>query len=68
MTDLRHSWRQPVRFPHKTERECSRCGLIRVTRHDAGESAIPWVEFWKEGSRLDVRGTPTCEPAEQVVA
>jgi hypothetical protein len=68
MPDLHHSWSQPNRLPHKTERECVRCGIIRVTRHDAGDTVIPWVEFWRDGERLDVRGTPACQPVDQAAA
>lgn len=53
-----------MRFPFKTERECRRCGLIRVTRHEVGERVVPWVEFWRDGVRLEVCGTPACEPGE----
>ena len=65
----RHSWRQPVRFPLKSERTCRLCGMVRVTRHDAGGSVIPWVEFWRFDGvrqafvRVEARGTPSCEPA-----
>jgi hypothetical protein len=72
----RHSWLPPVRFPLKTERECRLCGVVRVTRHDAGPAAIPWVEFWRRKGvdgrpssdgllvRIEARGTPACSPGE----
>jgi hypothetical protein len=62
MTAPRHSWSAPARFRRKTERVCARCGLVRVTRHDGGDTVIPWVEFWREGVRLEARATPACEP------
>ena len=36
---------------------------VRVTRHDAGPSRPPWIEFWLNGERLSVEGgrTPVCE-------
>ena len=61
MTSVRHGWSAPVRFPLKTERECRRCPTVRVTRHDAGPSAVPWVEFWKDGVRVETARTPVCE-------
>ena len=59
----RQSWGEAVRFPLKTERECRKCGCVRVTRHDAGPSRPPWIEFWLNGERLSVEGgrTPVCE-------
>lgn len=58
----RHSWAAPARFALKTERECRLCGCVRVTRHDAGPSRPPWIEFWKHGERLSADGrTPVCE-------
>jgi hypothetical protein len=57
----RHAWGKAVRFPLKTERQCSLCGCVRVTRHDAGPSAIPWTEFWLHGDQMpDAGRTPTC--------
>ena len=52
---MRHRWGAPERHLHKTERVCGRCGLVRVTRHDAGAGAIPWVEFWtRDGERINL--------------
>lgn len=63
----RHSWSPPSRSCEpRTERTCRRCGLVRVTRHDGGTGAIPWVEF-EADSGLLVEGsgrTPACEPVE----
>jgi hypothetical protein len=57
-----HKWGAPVRFERKTERECQRCGMIQVTRH---EDDI-WTEFWKDAERVSQDGnrTPICEPIE----
>ena len=60
----RHSW-GPKQRPTElwTEAACTRCGVVRVTRHDAGASAIPWVEFYDaDGLLIDAGGrTPVCE-------
>ena len=60
MSALRHSWGEPVRFVHKTERSCVRdgCDIVKVTRHDGD---MPWIEFWRDGERLEVDKTPACE-------
>lgn len=56
----RHRWGEPVRFAHKTEREClNGCGIVKVTRH---EDDI-WTEFWRGGERIFSNHTPVCEAA-----
>jgi hypothetical protein len=57
----KHKWGDPTRTALRTERVCARCGIIKVTRHDAGRGAIPWTEFERDGGRLEGRGTPPCE-------
>jgi hypothetical protein len=54
----RHRWGTPNRFRLKTERECLRCGLVKVTRHETGMNV--WTEFWRDGERLHEGGTPIC--------
>ena len=63
----RHAWGAPVRFPLKTEWQCLLCGMVRVTRHDAGPGAIPWTEFWHGGRMLDPPPgkTPACTVARR---
>ena len=39
-----HSWSEPVRFEHKSERVCARCGLIKVSHHEGNEH---WIDFWR---------------------
>lgn len=71
---MRHSWGEPSRPSElRTERVCKKCGLLRVTRHDGGSSAIPWTEFyrkhWTEHKRfgeielqlIEGTRTPECE-------
>jgi hypothetical protein len=55
----RHDWTAiaPKRYPFKTERECARCGLIKVTRH---ENDRHWIEFWKDGEKVEGKATPPC--------
>ncbi len=60
----RHSWSEPRRPDElRTERTCTRCGVVKITRHDAGASAIPWVEFYDaNGFDLEEIRTPPCVP------
>lgn len=60
---LRHRWGEAVRFVHKTERSCVRdgCEIVKVTRHDG--DGLPWIEFWRDGERLEADRTPPCEGA-----
>jgi hypothetical protein len=59
MSAPRHSWGEPARFEHKTEREClNGCGVIRVTRHEGGRH---WVEFWRDCEKISTGKTPICE-------
>lgn len=67
----RHIWGEasrPTRF--KTERECSRCGLVKVTRHEGmagspGESH--WTEWWRGLERIHAEQTPACEPVVAIM-
>lgn len=59
----RHEWGEPARFHHKTERECRRCGLLKVTRHEAdGPRDVHFQEFWRGLEQIRTTGTPPCEP------
>lgn len=62
----RHQWSAPWRpSEYLTERKCQRCGLRRITRHDAGLLEIPWYEFRDTtGTLVTFGGTPPCEPVE----
>jgi hypothetical protein len=63
MTSTRHRWDEPVRFERKTERECSRCGMVKVTRREweCGRD-VYWTEFWRDLDRVDKEGeTPPCD-------
>lgn len=62
MNHPRHSWGEPSRFPHKTERQCIKCGLVKVTRHEVdGLREVYWVEFWRGLDLVKNDGTPACE-------
>lgn len=62
----RHKWGEPVRFQFKTERQCTRCPLVRVTRHEPGKLA--WVEWWRDGDRVHSELTPLCDASLEVMA
>lgn len=57
-TSPRHSWCDPVRFlrASKTERECEKCGLVKVTRH----GAFTRTEFYRGLDLIEGKGTPAC--------
>lgn len=63
---MTHRWAEPTREPWATYRQCRRCGMLRVTRHDDAAS-YPWVEFMQGGVLLEDRRTPKCEPVEAKV-
>jgi hypothetical protein len=56
-TSPRHSWGDPVYFIHKTERECRKCGLVRVTKHEPSRC---WTEFWNGLDKIESRNMPAC--------
>lgn len=61
---MRHRWGDKTVFPHKSERVCTRCGLVKVTRHESeGARDVHWQEFWRGLDRIEGEGTPACEPA-----
>jgi len=67
MTELakrqNHRWSKPNPFAQKTERECLRCHIIRVTMHPEGRSGRRhWKEFWRDGEKIEGKRTPVCEP------
>ncbi len=69
MTPTRHRWGERVPFEHKTERECRRCGMVKVTRHE-GEGAFdrPWTEFWRDCDQIRCDATPPCDARLEVPA
>jgi hypothetical protein len=58
MTAPRHSWpvETTVREEYRTVRTCPRCGLQRITHHEAEV----WVDFWRDGRQISKGKTPAC--------
>jgi hypothetical protein len=75
----RHKWgeRQPfmtkgaVPYHFKTERQCARCGVVKVSRHepDDGPFGRHWVEFWDGLDQLAAQGgaVPRCDARLEAV-
>ncbi len=60
----KHSWIDPIRPDlNNTLRTCKKCGLVRITRHEANNSPQHWTEFEMEGRKVVADKTPVCEPA-----
>ena len=57
----RHSWGEPLRALYKTERQCRRCGLVKVTHHD-NPRAGAWVDWWRDDVGT-LSAMPACELA-----
>ena len=55
----RHTWGEPVSFQYKTERTCSICDIVKVTRHEPGVQ--PWLEFYRDGVKIESERTPECD-------
>lgn len=67
MTSVRHSWGEPARFERKSERECRRCGMVKVTRHEAeGPRDVHWTEFWRDCEQIPAQPTPPCDARLEV--
>lgn len=56
----RHKWGDRVPFQFKTERQCARCELVRVTRHD-DPNGRPWIEWWRDSEQIRSDVTPLCD-------
>ena len=52
----RHRWGEKVRFGnYKSEQQCVRCELVKVSRHEnEGSRPLHWKEYWRDGDRMDV--------------
>jgi hypothetical protein len=59
----RHIWGDPDRFPHKTERQCLACLLVKVTRHeiDGAGREYYWTEWYRGLDQIKSKNTPACE-------
>jgi hypothetical protein len=61
----RHKWGEPVRPDlHNTFRTCSKCGLVKITRHEPDNFPVEhWIEWELDGQKIDSKFTPPCEEA-----
>jgi len=69
-TSKRHRWgvgeqfwtKDRVPYHFKTERQCIRCGMVRVTQHETvGTREEHRVEFWLDLDQIEGNGTPLCD-------
>lgn len=60
-----HRWKLVYQDQHKTERQCIRCNMVRVTKHPP--VGFPWIEYWRGLDRLPGDKTPPCEPIAETV-
>ena len=66
MSGTRHRWGVKARFEHKTEQECGRCGIVKVSRNEwqAGRN-LYWTEYWRNLERIDTNSrAPRCADTE----
>jgi hypothetical protein len=56
-TSPRHSWGAETRFLFKTERQCVKCGIVKVTKHEPSRC---WTEFYRGLDKIESRNTPAC--------
>lgn len=64
MSSSRHRWGERVELGlHKSEKQCTRCGIIRASLHQQeGGRDRHWKEFFHGLDRVDVNGaTPPCD-------
>lgn len=68
MTKQNHSWGPPNRIPNalalprKTERQCVKCDVVKVTWHLLEGSQERFrTEFWRGMERIECAATPACE-------
>jgi len=62
MTSTRHRWGDKDRLAHKTEQQCKRCDMVKVTRHEfEGGREIYWIEFWRDCEQIECEATPPCD-------
>lgn len=60
----KHRWGDPVRPDlNNTHRTCSKCGLLRITRHEDDNTPRHWIEFEMEGRKVAADKTPVCGAA-----
>lgn len=65
----RHKWGERVECgPHKSEKQCSRCEMVRASLHDADEHGRQshWKEFWRDQELIARGATPPCDARLEV--
>jgi uncharacterized Fe-S cluster-containing radical SAM superfamily enzyme len=68
VTSTRHRWgEKAVVSRHKSETQCRRCEMVRVSRHEFEGVELHWKEFWRDLERVDENGeTPPCDARLEV--
>jgi hypothetical protein len=62
MISTRHRWGDKARLPHKTEQQCTRCGMVKTTRHEhEGLRDLYWTEYWRDLELVGREKTPPCD-------
>jgi hypothetical protein len=61
---MSHKRGDPMRpDANNTLRTCKKCDLVRWSRHEPDNHPQHWIEFRRDGKRVDVGGkTPVCQP------
>lgn len=61
----RHKWVERQRLFDRTNRQCMKCWLWKVTRHEPDARPQHWIEWYRpDGSRVPGDATPACSGAE----
>lgn len=64
----RHKWIERERLDDRTRRQCDKCGLWKITRHEPAARPQHWIEWYRaDGSRVPGDATPACEPVSPSV-
>lgn len=59
---MKHRWDKPIRPDlNTTRRACLKCPLIRITRHEDDNTPRHWIEWEREGRKIEATKTPVCE-------
>lgn len=61
---MTHRWTAPTRPDlHTSYRSCTKCALVKITRHEPDNTPRHWVEFERDGRKVETVRTPACEVA-----
>jgi hypothetical protein len=59
----RHKWVERNRDHERTQRQCMRCGLWMITRHEPANFPPHWTEWQRNGGKpFSAAQRPACEP------